>query len=163
MIRACTKHDFDSMLILINTAAEAYRAFIPSSQWKNPYMKDNELATDISFGIQFSGFESDGVLKGLMGVQTSYDVTLVRHAYVYPSSQRCGIGSALLSHCQKSVNGSILIGTWAGATWAIRFYEKHGFRKVSQSAAVRLLHDYWNVPQSQIAASVVLANPKWFE
>lgn len=163
MIRPCTKSDLETILELINAAAESYRVFIPENQWKDPYMREDELAREIGAGIQFSGFEKEGLLKGVMGVQEVEDVTLIRHAYVDPLSQRCGIGSGLLSHCRVSIKGPILIGTWADASWAINFYEKHGFFKTSQSDTARLLHDYWTVPQTQIEASVVMASPEWFE
>ena len=50
----------------------------------------------------------------------------------------------------------MLIGTWADATWAIRFYEKHGFHVVDPAEKNRLLKKYWNVPERQIETSVVL-------
>ena len=159
---ACEESDFDSILALINMAAESYRPFIPSSQWKKPYMQRDELAREISLGIKFSGLKKAGVLRGVMGLQKIDDVTLIRHTYVDPSNQRGGIGSALLFHCCKSISGMILIGTWTDATWAISFYEKHGFRKTRKSDTVRLLHQYWTVPPAQSEASVVLANPEWF-
>ena len=163
MIHACKKSDLEAILAVINAAAESYRAFIPANQWKEPYMHEQELVREIAAGIKFSGFEQEGVLKGITGVQKIQAVPLIRHAYVDPSIQRCGIGSALLSHCRTSINGSILIGTWADATWAINFYEKHGFCKTSQSNTVRLLHNNWTVPETQIEASVVMANSEWFE
>jgi hypothetical protein len=55
----------------------------------------------------------------------------------------------------------VLIGTWAAATWAIRFYEQHGFRVVSPAEKERLLRKYWRIPDRQIETSVVLADPKW--
>jgi len=51
----------------------------------------------------------------------------------------------------------ILIGTWADALWAIRFYEKHGFRQVSTEEKNRLLRKYWTIPERQVETSVVLA------
>lgn len=51
----------------------------------------------------------------------------------------------------------ILIGTWAAATWAIRFYEKHGFRMVTPEEKDRLLKKYWSIPERQVETSVVLA------
>jgi hypothetical protein len=55
----------------------------------------------------------------------------------------------------------ILVGTWADATWAIRFYEKNGYRLLSRSETERLLKKYWKIPERQVATSVVLANLKW--
>ncbi|MGA2087153.1 MAG: hypothetical protein ABSG60_16725 [Terracidiphilus sp.] len=57
----------------------------------------------------------------------------------------------------------MLIGTWADAVWAIRFYEKFGFQKVGPAEKDRLLKKYWTVPERQIETSVVLADGKWRE
>ena len=163
MIRGCQESDLEAILAIINSAAEAYRTFIPANQWKAPYMQEDELSQEINAGIRFSGFENRGALKGVMGVQKVKEVTLIRHAFVARYSQRCGIGSALLTHISKSIADPILIGTWADASWAISFYEKHGFRNVGRENTVHLLHKYWTVPETQIKTSVVLANPAWFE
>jgi len=56
-----------------------------------------------------------------------------------------------------------LIGTWSAAHWAIRFYEKHGFRLVTPTEKDYLLPKYWGVPQRQIETSVVLADQRWFD
>jgi hypothetical protein len=40
-----------------------------------------------------------------------------------------------------------LVGTWADASWAIRFYEKQGFRLVSSEEKDRLLRNYWSIPK----------------
>jgi hypothetical protein len=40
-------------------------------------------------------------------------------------------GGKLLAELRNLTCRPILIGTWAAATWAIRFYEKHGFRMVT--------------------------------
>ena len=50
------------------------------------------------------------------------------------------------------------MGTWAAATWAIRFYEKRGFWKVKPAEKDRLLRTSWSIPQRHVEASVVLAN-----
>jgi hypothetical protein len=55
----------------------------------------------------------------------------------------------------------VLIGTWADAVWAIRFYEKHGFHVVTLELKERLLLRYWNVSNRQVKTSVVLADPTW--
>jgi ribosomal protein S18 acetylase RimI-like enzyme len=54
----------------------------------------------------------------------------------------------------------ILIGTWADSVWAIRFYEKHGFKKVSKAGKERLLRKYWTIPERQVETSVVLAEKR---
>ncbi len=52
----------------------------------------------------------------------------------------------------------LLVGTWADATWAIRFYQRHGFALVESVAEKdRLLNTYWNIPRRQQEVSVVLS------
>jgi hypothetical protein len=53
----------------------------------------------------------------------------------------------------------MLVGTWAAASWAIKFYERHGFALVAPERAAELLRTYWTIPERQIATSVVLASP----
>ena len=53
----------------------------------------------------------------------------------------------------------MLVGTWAAAEWAIRFYRQHGFELVSSRQTRTLLKTYWTIPDRQVETSVVLANP----
>ena len=53
----------------------------------------------------------------------------------------------------------MLVGAWAAADWAIRFYERYEFKLVSPAQKTALLKSYWSVPERQIESSVVLANP----
>ena len=92
-----------------------------------------------------------------MGIQDVQDVTLIRHAYIRTARQSRGIGGTLLGELRKLIDRPVLIGTWTAATWAIRFYEKHGFRRVSPEEKDRLLKKYWSIPERQVETSVVLA------
>ena len=67
-----------------------------------------------------------------------------------------GIGGKLLAHLLRQADGKILVGTWKAAAWAVRFYEKHGFRLVGEEEKNRLLKTYWSIPGRQIETSVVL-------
>jgi len=129
---------------------------IPPDRWHEPYMPVSELDTEIEAGVRFWGYEADGELIGVMGIQDVEDVTLIRHAYVAPGSQRRGVGSALLEQLLASTDRPILIGTWAAADWAIRFYERQGFELVSPERTAELLKRYWSIPDRQIETSVVL-------
>jgi N-acetylglutamate synthase-like GNAT family acetyltransferase len=122
-------------------------------------MSKEELRQEIDDGVVFWGCEEAGSLLGVMGLQKVQDVTLIRHAYVRTSSQKQGIGSRLLSFLLNKAERPVLIGTWADANWAIRFYRKHGFQVVDQQKKERLLRRYWTVPERQIEISVVLADP----
>ncbi|MBW1740589.1 MAG: GNAT family N-acetyltransferase [Deltaproteobacteria bacterium] len=162
-IRQCDSHDFETMCVIINDAAEAYHGIIPEDRWKVPYMSIEELQHEIDDGVIFRGYEEAGELIGVMGIQDVQDVTLIRHAYVRTARRNQGIGSKLLSELCKQTKRPILIGTWADAVWAIRFYEKHGFRLVSPKEKDRLLKKYWSIPERQVETSVVLADQKWFK
>jgi len=161
MIRPCSGDDLDEMFTIINDAAQAYRGVIPADCWHDPYMARDELACEIDDGVEFWGLEIDGRLAGVMGIQDKGEVALIRHAYVRSSARRSGIGSTLLAHLERRTAKPILIGTWAAASWAIRFYERHGYRLVTPPEKNRLLATYWRVPPRQIETSVVLASPRW--
>jgi N-acetylglutamate synthase-like GNAT family acetyltransferase len=163
MIRRCEIRDFELIYDIVNDSARAYEGVIPKDRSREPYMSKQELQHEIDEGVAFWGYEENGSLAGVMGIQPVQDVTLIRHAYVRTGSQRRGIGAYLLSHLQNLMPGPVLIGTWAVALWAIRFYEKHGFQMVRPQQKDRLLRRYWTVPERQIEASVVLADPKWRE
>jgi N-acetylglutamate synthase-like GNAT family acetyltransferase len=87
------------------------------------------------------------------------NVDLIRHAYVAPAHQRHGIGGVLMASLRARTSRQVLVGTWAAATWAIRFYERHGFRLVPETAKALLLRTYWTIPPRQVEVSVVLAAP----
>jgi GNAT superfamily N-acetyltransferase len=158
-IRLCRADERDTMLAIINDAAEAYRGVIPADRWHEPYMDMRELASEIAAGVAFWGYEQDGALVGLMGIQPVRDVDLIRHAYVRPGGQRRGVGGALIEHLRRQTTRRMLVGTWAAAAWAIAFYRRHGFDLVSPARKTALLKTYWTVPERQIETSVVLANP----
>jgi N-acetylglutamate synthase-like GNAT family acetyltransferase len=163
MIRRCHEQDFEAIHAIVNDAAQAYRGVIPAACWTEPYMPHEELREEIAAGVVFCGYEDDSVLVGVMGIQHVQDVTLIRHAYVRTASQRRGIGAALLTSLHAQTDRPVLVGTWSDARWAVRFYEKHGFRLVSPEEKDRLLRMYWTVGERQIGTSVVLADPAWFE
>jgi GNAT superfamily N-acetyltransferase len=158
-IRPCRDDERAAILAIVNAAAEAYRGVIPADRWHEPYMSSLELDGEIAAGVAFWGYEVDGALVGVMGIQRVRDVDLIRHAYVSPGSQGRGVGSALLERLAGSATRRMLAGTWAAAEWAIRFYRRHGFELVSPELKAELLETYWTIPDRQIETSVVLANP----
>jgi uncharacterized protein YdhG (YjbR/CyaY superfamily)/GNAT superfamily N-acetyltransferase len=158
-IRPCGPDEHAAILAIVNAAAEAYRGVIPSDCWHEPYMPPEELEREIAAGVTFWGYEADGDLIGVMGIQRVRDVDLIRHAYVLPGSQGRGVGSRLLAHLQSLTTRRILIGTWMDAEWAIRFYRRHGYELVSPAEKASLLKTYWTISERQIETSVVLANP----
>lgn len=158
-LRLCKETDLEAICSIINDGAQAYRGAIPADCLHDPYMPLEELQAEIADGVQFWGYEDQEILIGVMGLQNVRDVTLIRHAYVRTRNQKQGVGGSLLSHLQTITRRPILIGTWADATWAIRFYERHGFQLVD--GREHLLRKYWRIPDRQIETSVVLADRRW--
>ncbi len=157
MIRQCNDNDFSKIYKIINDAAQAYKGHIPPDRWKEPYMSEEELRHEMDDGVVFWGYEDNGEIAGVMGIQDVQDVTLIRHSYVLTIKRNKGIGGKLISHLRKMADRPVLIGTWRDAVWAIRFYEKYGFRLVTKEEKVLLLRKYWSIPDRQIETSVVLA------
>lgn len=162
VIRPCGPEDFFHILEIINDGASAYCGVIPEDCYHKPYMPESDLAREIAAGVRFWGEEGPGgVLLGVMGIQEVKDVTLIRHAYVRTGDRRQGVGGRLLAHLRGMTSRPILIGTWADASWAVRFYRKHGFTLVTGAEKDRLLRAYWTISERQVETSVVLADERW--
>jgi N-acetylglutamate synthase-like GNAT family acetyltransferase len=163
LIRQCRDSDFKAIYQVINEAAQVYKGILSGDWWTEPYMPQGELQKELGNGVNFWGYEKDGKLVGVMGIQSVQDVTLIRHAYVRTANQNKGVGGKLLATLRQQTTRPILVGTWAGAVWAVSFYENHGFRLISQGEKDQLLRKYWSIPERQIENSVVLASKKWFK
>ncbi|MFC1983657.1 GNAT family N-acetyltransferase [Chloroflexota bacterium] len=155
MIRKCQPDNIDRICFIINEAAKAYEGTIPADCYHQPYMPIDELEREMK-RLTFFGWEAKNrELIGVMGFEPVKDVTLIRHAYVLPQWQKQGVGSNLLNHLKSLVTTSrLLVGTWAGAHWAIDFYKSRGFNLLPNKD--ELLKTYWDIPQRQIETSVVL-------
>ena len=158
MIRPCGEGDRAAIEAIINEAAQAYRGVIPPDRWHEPYMTRGALDREIAAGVRFWGWQEDGELVGVMGIQDVRDATLIRHAYVRASAQRGGVGGRLMHALVPHAQPRLMVGTWAAAHWAIRFYEKHGFHLVDGAEKDRLLDTYWTIPGRQRDTSVVLVH-----
>ncbi len=163
MIRKCRQSEFQMIDEIINEAARVYRDVIPADCWHEPYMSREQLKKEIEQGVVFWGFEIDGKLVAVMGIQDKGDVRLIRHAYVKTRFQSQGIGRRLLQHLESTGDKPILIGTWADAGWAIAFYQKNGYQLLTKADKDRLLEKYWRIPTRQVQSSVVLADKKWVD
>jgi GNAT superfamily N-acetyltransferase len=164
VIRPCRDDEFDVIWEIVNDAAQVYKGVIPADRWNEPYMPREELRHELESGVSFWGYEEDGELIGVMGIQHVQDVTLIRHAYVRTGRRNLGIGGQLLSRLREQTTRPTLVGTWKDATWAIRFYQKYSFRLVvPEEEKDRLLRQYWAIPERQVETSVVLADRKWFD
>jgi N-acetylglutamate synthase-like GNAT family acetyltransferase len=161
MISVCQEKDFGEIYQVINDAASAYKGIIPADRWHEPYMTEEDLRRQMDEGVQFWCYLEDGRIAGVMGIQIKEEVTLIRHAYVRTDKRKTGIGTDLLRHLSSIATTPVLIGTWADAHWAIRFYIKHGFHLLPEDEKNNLLRRYWTIPERQIETSVVLASPNW--
>ncbi|HEY8570828.1 GNAT family N-acetyltransferase [Phenylobacterium sp.] len=155
-IRPARPDEADTILEIINAAAQRYKGAIPDDCWHEPYMSAGDLGEQMARGVVFSVVERDGEVVGVMGLQAVDDADLIRHAYVRPSAQGQGLGGRLLEHFKALSKPKLLIGTWAAATWAIGFYEAHGFALAPGERAQQLLKRYWRIPARQAEVSVVL-------
>ncbi len=154
MICQCQQSDTERIYFIINEAAKAYEGVIPADCYHQPYMSMDELQWEIE-RLTFFGWEINGELVGVMGLELIKDVSLIRHAYVLPQWQNQQIGSKLLNYVKSvSTTSRLLVGTWADASWAIDFYNWHGFTVLPDKD--KLLKTYWDIPQRQIETSVVL-------
>jgi GNAT superfamily N-acetyltransferase len=154
VIRPCSDGDLSRVYDIINDAATAYRGAIPDDCWHEPYMPMDELQREAA-AMTFYGLDEDSRLVGIVGYQPVRDVTLLRHLYVETGRQRDGVGSALLRHVIGLTDTPrLLVGMWADAAWAIRFYAKHAF--VLDRDGARLLRTYWAIPDRQRETSIVM-------
>jgi len=156
MIRPLNSADLETILTVVNDGARAYCGVIPEDCWHEPYMPREELVSELDAGVQFWGLEKEEQLAGVMGRQELPGVVLIRHAYVRQDYQRQGIGGKLLAHILQDLAPPVLVGTWAAAWWAIRFYEGHGFQLVTPAEKDRLLRAHWTISDRQVETSVVL-------
>ena len=128
MIKEFSIKDISNILYVINDASLKYKGIIPEACWHEPYMSEEELINEFSSGVRMFGYDKNGKLIGVMGIQELKEVTLIRHAYTLTSYQGQGIGKTLLNYLfDINKNNSLLVGTWREAIWAIKFYEKFGF------------------------------------
>jgi N-acetylglutamate synthase-like GNAT family acetyltransferase len=160
VIRDVAAGDLDEVLGIINVAAEAYRGRIPADLWHEPYMSREQFDEELAADVRFVGAKSDGTLVGVMALQPVLDVQVIRHAYVLPRVQGKGVGGELLAHLRRRSTAQFLVGTWAAATWAIRFYERNGFERPVRETELQLLRRYWRISKRHAEESVALASPR---
>jgi GNAT superfamily N-acetyltransferase len=157
MILENTKNELLSILRVINDAASKFKGVIPDDCWHEPYMLEKDLISEFDNNVHMFGYEQNGLLVGVMGIQEVEDVTLIRHAYTLPEYQGLGIGTSILRHLLNiNTHRTLLVGTWQDATWAIRFYVNNGFVLHGREQTEQLLKRYWNIPLKQVENSVVL-------
>lgn len=96
MIRICHQNDIDRIDEIINDSARAYQGHIPKDRYHEPYMPRDELLSEVADGVVFYGYEEDGLLVAVMGIQDKGPVILIRHAYTGTEVRGRRIGSRLI-------------------------------------------------------------------
>lgn len=115
-----------------------------------------ELRAEMAAGVEFWGIRDKEKLVAVMGLQPVKDVALIRHAYTRTALQGQGHGSRLLEFLSGKTQRPLLVGTWKAATWAVKFYQKRGFKLFPESEKAAVLRRYWTISDRQIETSVVL-------
>ncbi|MGA2789449.1 MAG: GNAT family N-acetyltransferase [Candidatus Bathyarchaeia archaeon] len=157
-IRECSPRDLEAIYRVINEAAKAYQPVLPPYVYHDPQMPMDELEREMK-RVSFLAYEEKGHVLGVMGYEFVEDVALIRHAYTRPESQGRGIGTLLLTRIEDTIANSnrvtrIIIGTYTKASWAISFYQKHGYRESSNPQEV--LIKYYDIPEVQRLNSLTL-------
>jgi len=88
LIRLCRQDERAEVVSIVNTAAEAYRGFIPADRWHEPYMSADELDREIASGVTFWGYD-----EGQWGPGRSYGLA---------AGARCRSHSACLCSSSKA-------------------------------------------------------------
>ncbi len=156
LIRSLTVNDVAAALAVINTAARWCSEFLPPAEFRDPEMTSADWNAE-SLRMKWFGANLDGRLTGVIGLEYVRDVALVRHAYVLPEHQRQGVGSHLLDHVEREVQGvpRILAGTYAGNYKARHVLEKAGYHLHVDSEA--MLRAYYRISEDRLRSSVVYA------
>ncbi len=89
MICKCQASATQTIYSIINEAAKAYGGVIPADCYHQPYMPMEELEREMK-RVTFFGWEVNGELVGVMGIEPIKDVTLIRHAYVLTPVAKAG-------------------------------------------------------------------------
>jgi len=152
-IRSLTPADRDAALAVINTAARWYREFLPPEDFHDPEMTAAQWDAETQRMTWYGAF-SERTLVGVMGLEYVRDVALLRHGYVLPEYQRHGVGSLLMQHLERQIEGvhRIVVGTYAGNYKARRVLAAAGYQ-LSEDSEARL-RAYYAIPEDRLQSSV---------
>lgn len=143
----------DVALDVINTAARWYREFLPPEEHHEPEMTASEWEAEAERATWYGAFLAEA-LVGVMALEYTRDVALLRHGYVLPEHQRKRIGSRLMTHVEGEIRGvrRIVVGTYAANVKARGALERAGYRLSDDSEAV--LRAYYSIPEDRLRSSV---------
>lgn len=131
-IRRATIADIPAIVALINEADQVYRTIIPPELWREPFITNKRLLqkwAEREYLVAMDGGEIVGVVCWEVMGPAAY----LGRLFVHPSCQRQGIGRALLETVESKAKRArcrfISLIVNPKATWAVKFYEKHGYIK----------------------------------
>ncbi len=153
VIRRLTPADRAAALDVVNAAARWYREFLAPDELHEPEMTPAQWATE-SRRMTWYGAFIDGRLVGVVGLEYTQEVALLRHAYVLTDAQHGGVGTALLEAVEPDVRGvhRLIAGTYRENHKARGLLEKRGFRPSVDAASV--LRTYYAIPEDRLRSSV---------
>jgi len=137
MIREADISDVDYIVCVINESNyRAYRNIIPKEFFKHPVVDRNVILKDME-KMRFYVYEVNGRIVGVAALhpKPNEKIGIIRWVYVHPEHQRRGIGTALMKHIEEIARKlnlkKLCLVTHEKAYWAIKFYEKLGYRITS--------------------------------
>ncbi len=137
MIAPAGPQDAEEILEVINRAnREAYRNLIPPEHFREPVLTLDELREAMG-RMSFYLYRSAGRVVGVAALRREDAETgKLRWVYVLPEHQRQGIGTALVSFLEEQARAlglrRLYLRTVGGATWAVSFYRRLGYRPAGQ-------------------------------
>ena len=83
----------------------------------------------------FFAYESDGELKGIVGLELYGTVGLLRSLVVSPQRRSRGLGSALVAHAEGVAQASGIVCLYLLTTTAEHFFSRLGYETVPRETA----------------------------
>ena len=137
MIRKATIDDVNEVAYVINISNYcAYKNIIPREFFKHPVVNRDKILEDMK-RMEFYVYEINNRIVGVAALYPRYeeDRGIVRWVYVHPEYQRRGIGTVLMKYIEGKARRlglrKLQLITHEKAYWAIKFYEKLGFKVVN--------------------------------
>jgi len=137
VIRRAGPGDAGEIAQVINAANyRAYRGIIPEEFFKYPVITRDKVLEEMG-RMEFYVYEVNGRILGVAALEPrrGEGVGFVWHVYVRPECQRRGVGTALMKRVEGRARElglrRLQLITHERAYWAIRFYERLGFRVIN--------------------------------
>ncbi len=137
MIREASVDDAKEIAFVISISNYyAYRDIIPREYFRYPVVTEKDIVEDMK-RMKFYVYVVNDRIVGVAALhRVSDDVAWIRYVYVHPDYQRKGIGTALIRYIEDIARREkikkLKLITHEKAFWAIRFYEKLGFKIVDR-------------------------------